>query len=88
MLELIEFKLRNGWEVKNQRIKIKTVKLVGSMNVNERRAVLKAFKSKTSGVSVILMSLKAGGEGLNLPEASHVFIIDPWVSRTEFTWNI
>jgi DNA repair protein RAD16 len=28
--------------------------------------------------SVFLLSLKAGGVALNLTEASHVFIVDPW----------
>jgi hypothetical protein len=27
---------------------------------------------------VFLLSLKAGGVALNLTEASHVFIVDPW----------
>ena len=43
----------------------------------ERRSVLAAFKEQIS-VKVILMSLKAGGEGLNLQEASHVLVLEPW----------
>jgi len=53
------------------------VKLVGSLSVEERRAVLKAFKTDPK-VNVILMSLKAGGEGLNLQEATVVLSCDPW----------
>merc|ERR1719267_536220 len=45
--------------------------------MSERRAVLRAFKSDDE-VKVIIMSLKAGGEGLNLQEASHVFVLEPW----------
>jgi SNF2 family DNA or RNA helicase len=29
-------------------------------------------------VSVMLLSLKAGGTGLNLTAADHVFLLDPW----------
>ena len=47
------------------------------MPMKERRAVLDAFKTDRD-VKVIIMSLKAGGEGLNLQEASHVFVLEPW----------
>ena len=53
------------------------VKLMGYMPMRERRAVLQAFKTEPA-VKVIIMSLKAGGEGLNLQEASHVFVLEPW----------
>ena len=56
-LELIQFRL-------NQE-NISNVKFLGSLNVRERRSVLAAFKNGEA-VQVILMSLKAGGEGLNL----------------------
>ena len=47
------------------------------MTAKRRTTVLAAFKEDPS-VHAILMSLKAGGEGLNLQEASHVFLLDPW----------
>merc|ERR1711968_277343 len=47
------------------------------MPSERRRAVLAAFK-QTPEVRVLLLSLKAGGEGLNLQEASHVFVLEPW----------
>ena len=31
-----------------------------------------------AGTCVMLISLKAGGEGLNLQVADHVFVVDPW----------
>merc|ERR1712070_114093 len=70
MLDLIE------WRLKKQ-AGIQVVKLMGYMPLAERRSVLAAFKSNPE-IKVILMSLKAGGEGLNLQEASHVFLIEPW----------
>jgi len=69
MLDLLQWRLQNR--------KIRAVKLVGSLPMNERRSVLSAFKADPS-ISVILMSLKAGGEGLNLQEASHVLVLEPW----------
>jgi DNA repair protein RAD16 len=56
---------------------VTAVKLVGSLAVSERRAVLAAFTNDDS-VRVVLMSLKAGGEGLNLQAANLVICCDPW----------
>jgi DNA repair protein RAD16 len=50
---------------------------MGYMPMAQRRSVLAAFKTDPN-VRVILMSLKAGGEGLNLQEASHVLVLEPW----------
>lgn len=41
-----------------------------------RQAVLDGFKN--SSVPIFLISLKAGGFGLNLTEADYCFILDPW----------
>ena len=38
---------------------------------------VQAFKAET-GIRVILLGIKAGGEGLNLQEASFVFVLEPW----------
>jgi hypothetical protein len=43
----------------------------------DRRKVVEAFQA-SDGPPVILISLKAGGTGLNLTEADHVFLMDPW----------
>jgi len=47
------------------------------MRVTQRAANLKAFRSDPN-ISVILMSLKSGGEGLNLQAANYVFVLEPW----------
>ncbi|CBH16960.1 DNA repair protein, putative [Trypanosoma brucei gambiense DAL972] len=60
-----------------QKVKVKTVKLVGSLMLSQRQAVLRAFLHDKS-VRAILISLKAGGEGLNLQIANHVVLVDPW----------
>jgi superfamily II DNA or RNA helicase len=46
-------------------------------STRDRAAVVEAFQSE-SGPPVLLASLKAGGTGLNLTAADHVFIMDPW----------
>ena len=43
----------------------------------QRRSVLDAFKADRT-LSVILLSVKAGGEGLNLQEATRVLVLEPW----------
>jgi DNA repair protein RAD16 len=47
------------------------------MPLKQRRAVLQSFRNDST-VSCILLSLKAGGEGLNLQAASHVMVLEPW----------
>jgi len=43
----------------------------------DRRGVVEAFQSD-DGPPVMLVSLKAGGSGLNLTAADHIFLLDPW----------
>ncbi len=43
----------------------------------DRASVLRRFEQE-SGPPVFLVSLKAGGTGLNLTSADHVFLLDPW----------
>eukprot|EP00929_Paragymnodinium_shiwhaense_P111907 TRINITY_DN80181_c0_g1_i1.p1 TRINITY_DN80181_c0_g1~~TRINITY_DN80181_c0_g1_i1.p1 ORF type:complete len:1235 (+),score=360.93 TRINITY_DN80181_c0_g1_i1:185-3889(+) len=69
MLELVEFRLK--------REGISCVVFRGGMTMQARTDALVAFNSDPS-LKVILISLKAGGEGLNLQVANHVFLLDPW----------
>lgn len=68
-LELIENWLKGA--------NINFAKLTGSTNQNERKKVVEQFQND-SNVSVFLISIKAGGTGLNLTAADYVFILDPW----------
>lgn len=43
----------------------------------DRESVVNAFREKED-LRVFLISLKAGGTGLNLTEADYVFLVDPW----------
>ncbi len=66
-LELIQKKIEaENW---------KFSKLTGQ--TTKREKVIKEFQ-KDSENHIFLISLKAGGVGLNLTEADYVFIIDPW----------
>ena len=51
------------------------VRLDGS--TRDRAGVVSAFQA-AGGPPVMLLSLKAGGTGLNLTAADHVFLMDPW----------
>ena len=59
---------------------IKYFKLVGSTKVDERISLVDEFNSN-SEIKVFLISLKAGGTGLNLTGADMVIHYDPW-------WNL
>ena len=43
----------------------------------DRAKVVESFQAD-DGPPVMLLSLKAGGTGLNLTAADHVFLVDPW----------
>jgi SNF2 family DNA or RNA helicase len=46
-------------------------------STRDRAAVVAEFQD-AGGPPVMLLSLKAGGTGLNLTAADHVFLLDPW----------
>jgi SNF2 family DNA or RNA helicase len=49
----------------------------GSSTANEREAAIQEFQNNHE-CRVFLISLKAGGIGLNLTAADYVYIVDPW----------
>lgn len=72
MFEIIEKELNNE--------QIKYLKLTGSTKVDERIKMVDEF-NQNSEIQVFLISLKAGGTGLNLTGADMVIHYDPW-------WNL
>lgn len=69
-LDIVENKLEDAG--------IETVRLDGSVSADERKKRVNEFQSEGSQKKVFLISLKAGGTGLNLTAADYVFILDPW----------
>ncbi|KAL4458507.1 hypothetical protein ABPG75_013372 [Micractinium tetrahymenae] len=56
-----------------------TGRLDGKTSAKRRAELLRTFQSGVAGApSVLLVSLKAGGVGLNLTAASRVHMLDPW----------
>ncbi|KAF9975056.1 hypothetical protein BGZ73_001416 [Actinomortierella ambigua] len=68
MLDLIEDGLKEH--------RIKFTRLDGRMQRNDRTTAMVDFRDKRD-VNVILISLKAGGVGLNLTAAQRVYLMDP-----------
>ncbi len=54
-----------------------SLRLDGTMDQKKREEMVNKFKSSSQS-ELFLISLKAGGQGLNLQEASYVFLMDPW----------
>jgi SNF2 family DNA or RNA helicase len=48
------------------------------MNRQQRAAAVEEFSNPTGRTDIMLISLRAGGVGLNLTAASAVILIDPW----------
>ena len=67
LLNLVEPHLHNA--------NIPFTRLDGS--TRDRASVVNTFQAE-NGPPVMLVSLKAGGTGLNLTAADHVFLLDPW----------
>ncbi|XP_058471850.1 helicase-like transcription factor [Solea solea] len=61
------------------------VRLDGTMSQKKRTQVIREFQSSAAeSPTIMLLSLKAGGVGLNLTAASRVFLMDPaWNPATE-----
>jgi hypothetical protein len=54
-----------------------SVRFDGSMSQAQRSQALQRFGSDPHA-RLLLISLKAGGVGLNLTAASYLFLLDPW----------
>lgn len=52
-------------------------RLDGAVPVAKRKSIVEGFQ-KSEKPAVFLLSLKAGGQGLNLTRATYVFHLDPW----------
>ena len=57
--------------------KLQFRRIDGSITLKQRMQYIEDFK-KNKEVTAFLISLRAGGVGLNLTAANHVFIVDPW----------
>ena len=60
-----------------QQFGVPTLYLHGGVPAKKRAALVEQFQSE-SGPPIFLLSLKAGGTGLNLTRANHVFHFDRW----------
>jgi len=61
-----------------QRERFEQYRFDGSMDLKKRNAAIAGFKSPSRKPKVLIVSLKAGGVGLNLTTANHVFMMDCW----------
>jgi DNA repair protein RAD5 len=70
-LDLIEPSLKHD--------RITYLRFDGTMSQKRRAEVINSFVTKKGGM-VLLLSLRAGGVGLNLTAAKRVYMMDPWWS--------
>lgn len=76
-LDILEKGLREAFPSDKAEI----YKFDGRLSLKERSTVLKEFQEKDlSKQKILLLSLKAGGVGLNLTCASYAYMMDPWWS--------
>jgi SNF2 family DNA or RNA helicase len=61
-----------------QQLGISTLFLHGGTPAEKRTVMVKRFQDDLAGPPVFILSLKAGGIGLNLTRANHVFHFDRW----------
>lgn len=75
-------------ELSNYKAEFDVFKFDGRLKLEQRQTVLDAFEKEVpigkKKVAILLLSLKAGGVGLNLTVASRAFLMDPhWNNATE-----
>ncbi|MFT7371350.1 MAG: SNF2 family DNA or RNA helicase [Oleiphilaceae bacterium] len=58
--------------------KIPTYYIHGGVSRNKREKMIDKFQSAASGPAVFILSIKAGGAGITLTKANHVFHFDRW----------
>jgi SNF2 family DNA or RNA helicase len=61
-----------------QKLGEKILFLYGSTGRQEREEIVDRFQNDPQGPPILILSLKAGGTGLNLTRANHVFHVDRW----------
>lgn len=61
-----------------QGLGVSTLFLYGGTPPKKREVMIKRFQEEDNGPPIFILSLKAGGTGLNLTAADHVFLLDPW----------
>ena len=61
-----------------QQASITYARIDGTTTMPQRKKIVEEFQANKNDVSVLLLSLKTGGVGLNLTRANYVFHIDPW----------
>jgi len=69
LLDLVETRLKDA--------RMDFLRLDGSTPAAQRTRLIERFQAP-SGPSIFLVSLKAGGAGINLTAADYVFLLDPW----------
>ncbi len=60
------------------RLGSQTLFLHGGVPARQRAEMVKRFQEEANGPPIFILSLKAGGTGLNLTRANHVFHFDRW----------
>jgi SNF2 family DNA or RNA helicase len=62
----------------NKKLGREVIFLYGGTRSNQRQEMIDRFQNDPNGPPIFILSLKAGGTGLNLTRANHVFHIDRW----------
>jgi len=89
LLEQIESKAKNHkilifsqfvtmLDLIKKQLEIRGIKYEYLTGQTRKRAEVVASFQKNDDIPVFLISLKAGGTGLNLTEADYVYLVDPW----------
>uniref|UniRef100_A0AC34FU91 Transcription termination factor 2 n=1 Tax=Panagrolaimus sp. ES5 TaxID=591445 RepID=A0AC34FU91_9BILA len=68
LLDIIEMHLKN--------LKYDTTSITGKVATKDRQMRMDSFNQKGNGAQIMLLSLNAGGTGLNLIGGNHLFLMD------------